>query len=143
MVQDKNARLVKASLQNQIKAFRIAEATLNRIREEPYYNVLPNPVIYGTFIKCCGRLDLPENLAAESAMEVFKECRQAGLVSDFVLTQLRYALAPVQFLDVLIKNGYTDVDKKGKSISRDGKRIRHIRVNELPEDWTKNANRNK
>lgn len=139
MVQDENGQqLIKASLKNQQQAFHIAEVVLDRIRKEPYHKVLPNSVIYGTFIKCCGRLDLPDDLAAESAMKAFADCRKAGMVSDFVLTQLRYAVPPGKFLDVLVKNGYENLDGKGKSMSRDGKRIRHIRVNELPVEWTKN-----
>lgn len=141
MVHDESGKLVKASLQSQQKAFHIAELTMSRIRKAPYLNVVPNPVIYGTFIKCCGRLDLPSDLAVESATRAFTKCCKAGLVSDFVLTQLRYAVGGSGFLDLLEKNGYEDLDSRGKSMSRDGKRIRHITVNELPKEWTRNVHK--
>jgi len=141
MVKDKNGRLSKASSQNQQKAFRIARSTMARIRSRPYPNVLPNPIIYGTFIKCCGRLDLPDGLSTSGATRAFRDCCAAGLVSDFVLTQIRYALSPAPFLAALVENGYRDIDRKGKSLSRDGKRIRHIRMGELPEKWMRNVNK--
>ena len=134
LVQDKTCRLVKATPQQQLKAFHIAELCFDRIQKEPYPNVFPNSVIYGTFIKCCGRLALPDNLGEETAKKAFGECCQAGLVSDFVLTQLRYALPPEKFVDVLAKNGM-DVDERGKSLSRDGKRLRHVKVSDLPSEW--------
>ena len=139
LVQDENGRQVKASLSSQQRAFHIAELTLNRIRKEPYSGILPNPVIYGTFIKCCGRLDLPGDIAVKSAMQAFSECCQGGLVSDFVLTQLRFALPPQLFLKALVNNGYKNLDSKGKMMSRDGRRLRQIQVSELPEKWTKNV----
>ena len=139
LVQDENGRQVKASLTSQQRAFHIAELTLNRIRKEPYSGILPNPVIYGTFIKCCGRLHLPDDIAVKSAMQAFSECCQGGLVSDFVLTQLRFALPPQLFLKALVNNGYKNLDSKGKMISRDGTRLRPIQVSELPEKWTKNV----
>jgi len=138
-IQDENGRMIKTSLESQQRAFQIAKQTLKRIRKEPYRGVVPNPVIYGTFIKCCGRLDLPDKIKISSANKAFQECCQAGMVSDFVLTQLRYALRPEQFLDALVKNGYENLNRTGKSISRDGMRLRHIKINELPKEWTKNG----
>ena len=130
---------MKVSPENQLKAFRVAETTMDRIGKEPYPRVLPNPVIFGTFIKCCGRLDLPDPLVVQSATQAFHDCCSAGFVSDFVLTQLRCALSPEKFLHVLVKNGYQNLDKKGKSMSRDGKRLRHIAMSELPKEWTRNV----
>lgn len=140
MVQDETGRMVKASPQNQQKAFHIAELTFNRIRKEAYPKLLPNPVIYGTFIKCCGRLDLPDDISTESATRAFGECCRAGLVSDFVLTQLRYALSPERFLEVLVDNGY-EKNTRGKSLSRDGKRMRRFGVGDLPKEWTMNVDK--
>ncbi|KAL3808201.1 hypothetical protein ACHAXA_007929 [Cyclostephanos tholiformis] len=137
--QDENGILVKASPENQLKAFRVAEMALDRISKKPYPNVIPNPVIFGTFIKCCGRLDLPDALVVQSATRAFRDCCRAGCVSDFVLTQLRCALSPEKFLNVLVKNGYQNLDTKGKSMSRDGKRLKHIGISELPQDWTRNV----
>ena len=139
--QDETGDLVKASPEKQLKAFHVAETALNRICKEPYPRVLPNPVIFGTFIKCCGRLDLPDALVEQSATRVFCDCCRAGFVSDFVLTQLRCALSPNQFLNVLVKNGY-NLDKTGRSMSRDGKRIRHIGINELPREWSRHVESN-
>ena len=130
---------MKASPENQLKAFRVAEMALDRISKKPYPNVIPNPVIFGTFIKCCGRLDLPDALVVQSATRAFRDCCRAGCVSDFVLTQLRCALSPEKFLNVLVKNGYQNLDTKGKSMSRDGKRLKHIGISELPQDWTRNV----
>lgn len=115
---------------------------MNRIRTEPYPEVLPNPVIYGTFIKCCGRLDLPEEEKVSSATRAFEDCCRAGLVSDFVLTQFRSALSAEKFVKELVRNGYSNVDSKGKSLSRDGKRVRHIGVGEIPKSWTRNVDNN-
>jgi hypothetical protein len=109
---------------------------MNRICKEPYPGVRPNPVIYGTFIKCCSRLYLPEDVKITRATRAFEDCCNAGLVSDFVLTQLRCALSPEMFVKELVRNGYKNVDSKGKCLSRDGKRIRHIGVAELPKSWT-------
>ena len=141
MAKDEEGRLSKASNQNQQKAFRIARSTMARIRSRPYSHILLNPIIYGTFIKCCGRLNIPDGLATSSATRAFQDCCAAGLVNDFVLKQLRYTLQPASFLAVLAENGYTDINRKGKSLSRDGKRIRHIRLGELPEEWTRNVDR--
>jgi hypothetical protein len=137
--QDEIGNLVKASPENQMKAFRVAETAMDRICKEPYPMIRPNPVIFGTFIKCCGRLDLPDALVVQSATRAFHDCCSAGFVSDFVLTQLRCALSPETFLNVLVKIGYQNLDKKGKSMSRDGKRLRHIGISELPEEWTRNV----
>ena len=136
---EKTGDVVKATLENQLTAFHVAKMTLDQICKEPYINVRANPVIYGTFIKCCGRLDLPETLVIDSAKQAFGDCCNAGYVSDFVLTQLRCALPPEIYLSVLVSNGYSNVDKRGKSISRDGKRLRHIGINELPKEWTRNV----
>jgi pentatricopeptide repeat protein len=134
--------VVKATLDNQLSAFHVAKMTFDRICKEPYINVRPTPVIYGTFIKCCGRLDLPESLVIDSAKHAFHICCNAGFVSDFVLTQLRCALSPEMFLSTLVMNGYSNIDKRGKSISRDGKRLRHIGINDLPKEWTRNVETN-
>jgi len=139
MVQDEKGMLVKATPENQRRAFDVAQHTLDRVRGEPYPGVRPNPVIYGTFIKCCGRLNLPDDIAIKAAARAFEDCCRRGLVSDFVLTQIRYALPPETFLKALVKNGYRDLDKNGKTLSRDGKRIRHILLRELPKAWTKNV----
>ena len=141
MYQDENGRLVKASPQSQQKAFNVAEVAMDRISKEPLPGLVPNSVIYGTFIKCCGRLDIIDKEAAiEGAVRAFEKCRKAGMVSDFVLTQLRYALGhdPKAFLDVLAKNGY-EMDGKGRGLSRDGRRMRRVRVGELPGKWTRNS----
>ncbi len=130
---------MKASPENQLKAFRVAEMAMDRISKEPYPKVHPNPVIFGTFIKCCGRLDLPDALVVQSATRAFRDCCSAGYVSDFVLTQLRCALPPEKFLKELVKNGYQNMDTKGKSMSRDGKRLKHIGISELPGEWTRNV----
>lgn len=130
MVQDEDGRPVKASAEIQLKAFRIAEETMNRLCNEPYPKVTPVSMTYGTFIKCCGRLDLPDNLAVESATRMFQHCCNAGLVSDFVLTQMRYALSPEMFLEVLVKNGYNDSgDKKSQ----------RVRLASMPAAWTRNV----
>ena len=140
--QDEHGNLIKASQNRQRRAFHIAELAMNRIRTEPYPQVLPNPVIYGTFIKCCGRLDLSEDVKVTSAISAFEDCCRAGLVSDFVLTQFRCALSAEKFVHELVRNGYKNVDSKGKSLSRDGKRVRHIGVSELPKSWTRNVELN-
>ena len=140
MVQDDDGRMIKASPAGQQLAFEIAQHVFDRICNNKPYGVTPNPVIYGTLIKCCGRLDLPDSdVAVKSAMKAFRNCCRAGQVSDFVLTQLRYALRPEQFLAVLVKNGYKDLDRNGKRLSRDGRRFRNIRVDELPPEWTVNG----
>ena len=140
MVQDgKTGRLVRASPESQARAFEVAESTLKRVQGEPYPGVLPNPVIYGTFIKCCGRLDLPGGRSESAAARAFSDCCEAGLVTDFVLTQLRYVLSPQRYLRALADGGYRDVNRRGKSLSRDGKRLRRIRLDELPAGWTRNA----
>jgi hypothetical protein len=139
MVNDEKGYPVKSSSKVQLRAFHIAELIMNRIYNKPYPNVAPVSMTYGTFIKCCGRLDLPNDLAVESATRVFRDCCRAGLVSDFVLTQLRYALPPEIFLEVLVKNGYKNLDSKGKTMSRDGKRMHRVRWDDLPREWTRNV----
>ena len=135
-----DGKIVKASPKQQMKAFQIAELIMGRLGKEPYPNVKSTSMTYGTFIKCCGRLDLPNNVAQESASRAFADCCQTGYVSDFVFTQLRYALPPEKFLNVLVKNGHKK-DSKGKSLSRDGKRIRPVRLDDLPEEWKRCVDR--
>ena len=139
MVHDANGNTVKASPEIQRKAFQIAEETMDRLCEIPYPGVSPQSMTYGTFIKCCGRLDLPNDVAMQSAAKAFRRCCHAGLVSHFVLTQLRYALPPETFLKVLKENGYADLNRKGKIVSRDGKRMQRIRWEDLPKEWTRNV----
>jgi pentatricopeptide repeat protein len=136
-----DGKVVKASPEQQMKAFEIAELIMDRLGNEPYPNVKSTSMTYGTFIKCCGRLDLPDNIAQESASRAFADCCRTGYVSDFVFTQLRYALPPEEFLNVLVKNGYKNLNSKGKSLSRDGKRIRPVRLDDLPEEWKRSVDR--
>eukprot|EP00984_Skeletonema_dohrnii_P015369 scaffold6625_cov117-Skeletonema_dohrnii-CCMP3373.AAC.6 len=136
-----DGKIVKASPKQQMKAFQIAELIMSRLGKEPYPNVKSTSMTYGTFIKCCGRLDLPNNIAQESASRAFADCCQTGYVSDFVFTQLRYALPPEKFLNVLAKNGYKNLNSKGKSLSRDGKRIRPVRLDDLPDEWKRCVDR--
>ena len=137
-----NGKIVKASPKQQMKAFQIAELIMSRLSKEPYPNVKSTSMTYGTFIKCCGRLDLPNNIAHESASKAFADCCKTGYVSDFVFTQLRYALTPEKFLNVLAENGYKHLNSKGKSLSRDGKRIRPVRLDDLPVEWKRCVDRN-
>lgn len=138
---DVDGNIVKAPRKQQMKAFQIAELIMERLSKEPYPNVKSTSMTYGTFIKCCGRLDLPDDIAEDSASRAFADCCREGYVSDFVFTQLRYALPPEKFLNVLVENGYTNLNSKGKSLSRDGKRIRPVRVDDLPEEWKRCVDR--
>lgn len=138
---DVDGNIVKASRNHQMKAFQIAELIMGRLSKEPYPNVKSTSMTYGTFIKCCGRLDLPHDLSEKSASKAFADCCKTGYVSDFVFTQLRYALPPEKFLKVLVENGYKNLNSKGKSLSRDGKRIRHVRLDDLPEEWRRCVDR--
>lgn len=137
---DSEGNPTKASPEVQLKAFHIAELMMSRMSKHSE-GLAPSSMTFGTFIKCCGRLDLPNDLASESATRAFADCCRAGLVSDFVLTQMRYALTPERFLDVLVKNGYENVDSRGKSISRDGKRMQRVIWADLPASWRRNVDR--
>lgn len=138
LVADEEGKQVKASPEIQLRAFHIAEMMMNRLAKQTD-GLYPTSMTFGTFIKCCGRLDLPGDLAIAGATRAFGECCRAGLVSDFVLTQMRYALRPEQFLDVLVKNGHNNWDSKGKILSRDGKRMQRVRWNHLPASWRVNV----
>jgi len=139
LVVDAEGKSIKAPSEVQLRAFHIAELMMSRLANETD-GLYPTSMTYGTFIKCCGRLDLPDELATESAIRAFANCCRVGLVSDFVLTQMRYALSPEQFLEVLVKNGYENWDSKGKMLSRDGKRMQRVRWNHLPASWRENVN---
>ena len=134
LVTDSEGKPVKASKEVQLKAFQIAQSILDQMEEQS----MVTSMMYGTFIKCCGRLTLPDDIATESATRAFEECCRFGLVSDFVLTQMRYALTPEQFLDVLVKSGY-ERDSTGKMLSRDGKRMQRVRWSHLPASWRENV----
>lgn len=131
LVTDAEGKSTKASQEVQLKAFHIAELMMNRLSKQRD-GLIATSMIFGTFIKCCGRLDLPNNLASNGATQAFLDCCRAGLVSDFVLTQMRYALTPEQFLDILVKNGY---EHDGKLLSRDGKRMQRVKWSQLPISW--------
>jgi hypothetical protein len=138
LTNNSQGKAVKSSPEVQLKAFHIAELMLSRLIQNSD-GLTPTSMTFGTFIKCCGRLDLPNDLASASATKAFTDCCRAGLVSDFVLTQMRYSLKPERFLDVLVQNGYENLDSKGKSISRDGKRMQRVMWIDLPADWRRNV----
>mmetsp|Transcript_4429 Transcript_4429/g.9140 ORF Transcript_4429/g.9140 Transcript_4429/m.9140 type:complete len:141 (-) Transcript_4429:357-779(-) len=136
MVQDENGRLVKAPREIQMRAFKIAEEMIDRLRGEPYPDVAPVSMAYGTFIKCCGKLNLPKDISMKSTTRIFKYCCREGLVSDFVLTQLRYALPRDKFAEVLAESGYEDVN----IMDKENKRVRWANI---PSYWTRNVNSSK
>ena len=136
---DAEGNSVKATPEAQLRAFQIAETMMDRFSKQD--DLCPTSMTFGTFIKCCGRLDLPSNLAKKSAIGAFGDCCRAGLVSDFVITQMKYALTPEEFLNVLVQNGYENWDSTGKMLSRDGKRMQRVRWNNLPASWRKNVER--
>lgn len=129
---------IRASPESQRRSFNIAELMMSRLSKQPD-GLQPTSMIFGTFIKCCGRLELPTNIATQSASQAFADCCRAGLVSDFVLTQMSYALSPEQFLNVLVENGYENWDSNGKMLSRDGKRMQRVRWNQLPDSWRRHV----
>ena len=131
MILDQDGRTAKASQEVQRNAFRIAVQVTNRLRDNPHPNVGPSSMTYGTFIKCCGRLRLPEDAARTSAVEGFRRCAEDGLVSDFVLTQIRHALTPDVFKRALEECGFV------------GRPVGHrIRISDLPREWMRNVNSN-
>lgn len=138
LVTDEEGKSTKATPDIQQRAFHIAEFMMNRLSNQPD-GLRITSIIYGTFIKCCGRLELPNDLASIGATQAFTNCCRAGLVSDFVLTQTRYALRPDQFLDALSKNGY---EHDGKLLSKDGKRMQRIKFDNLPASWRRNVETN-
>ena len=83
------AAFTDGSEREQREAFDIAKSTLDELYESKYDE--PTSAAIGTFVKACGRLNLHRVVAVENLETSFKKCRDLGLVSDFVLTQLRYS----------------------------------------------------
>ena len=107
------------------EAFNIATITLEELLKSK--EVDPISSTFGTYIKVCGKLSLPRTVVEPAISKAFDQCRDLGLVNDFILTQVRYSASPAQYRNLL-----GDVTK-GKKINE------RLTINEIPYAWRKNV----
>jgi hypothetical protein len=100
------------------KAFRVAVATFQQLRNHQEEFATPNHVTYGSMLKCCARL-LPSTDAMRTkwVRKVFHMAVNDGCVGDMVLSRLREAATPDVYKELM-----QGVDKHS-----------------LPENWTANV----
>ena len=96
------AAFTDGGIEYQQKAFQIAISTLDELIA--CKDIEPTSSSFGTFIKACGKLSsLPRNLVDSKLEWAFYECRELGLVNDFILTQMRYSCQASQYQKLLGK----------------------------------------
>ena len=90
------AAFTEGGIEAQKKAFQIATSTLDELIA--CKEIEPSSSSFGTYLKACGKLSsLPRNLVENKIEWAFNECKELGLVNDFVLTQMRYSSQPTQY----------------------------------------------
>ena len=113
--------------ENQLQAFDLAKSIVQELYDCEFG--APTGATFGTFIKACGRLNLPRDIVAENLESSFLKCRDMGLVNDFVLTQLRYSSPDGLYRQLL----GDDI------IPRDGPEKIRVEVENIPLEWRRNV----
>jgi hypothetical protein len=120
------AAFTEGGLEAQMKAFQIATSTLDELIA--CKDIEPISSSFGTYIKACGKLSsLPRDLVASKLEWAFAECRELGLVNDFILTQMRYSCHSSQYQKLF-----------GKLLDQKSLNDR-IEMSETPFWWRRNA----
>eukprot|EP00591_Stephanopyxis_turris_P015922 CAMPEP_0195543280 /NCGR_PEP_ID=MMETSP0794_2-20130614/52038_1 /TAXON_ID=515487 /ORGANISM="Stephanopyxis turris, Strain CCMP 815" /LENGTH=476 /DNA_ID=CAMNT_0040677437 /DNA_START=62 /DNA_END=1492 /DNA_ORIENTATION=- len=89
----------KGDKNDKFEAFEFAMEILEEIGESD--SVFPNHVTYGTALRACTNL-LPICMQRQNIAEkIFNECRKNGQVNGKVLSQLRYAVSPKMFRNMI------------------------------------------
>jgi len=121
----------EADLTTRIEAFYIASMTLDELINSK--NVEPTSSSFGTFIKACGKLSLPVNLAQPAIQIAFTTCISLGLVNDFVLTQMRYSLSDEHYQKIL-GDVLGDISPNKNVTRKEG-----LTMSEIPNSWKRNV----
>ena len=110
------------------EAFEIATNTLNELYNCTYCDT--NSAAMGTFIKACGRLEVPTDILLENSIEeTFREACRLGIVDRFVLTQMYWSCS-----DGLYKKLF------GELIPGDGpEKVKIDTLVSIPEEWRRNV----
>ena len=87
------------SRKERLKAFRVAEATLDEMEK---FGVKPNQVTYGIMLKCANKLLQPGSEKRELFVrDIFERSRRDGLIDSAVINSLRLAASPELFNELL------------------------------------------
>lgn len=90
------AAFTDGGIEYQRRAFQIATSTLDELIA--CKEIAPTSASFGTYMKACGKLSsLPRNLVDRKLEWAFSECKELGLVNDFVLTQMKYSCQTNQY----------------------------------------------
>jgi len=119
------AAFTEGGLDNRTEAFKIATQTLDELVSSE--DVDPISSSFGTYVKACGKLSLPRRYVEPAIEKAFNECREMGLVNDFVLTQVHYSTCTAQYQALL-----GELAKKKKVNER-------ITMAEIPQSWIRNV----
>ena len=96
------AAFTEGGLEVQTKAFQIATSTLDELIACKEIEAISSS--FGTYIKACGKLSsLPRNVVEKKLEWAFSECKELGLVNDFILTQMRYSCLSSQYQKIFGK----------------------------------------
>ncbi len=96
------AAFTDGGIDTQKKAFQIATSTLDELIA--CKDIEPSSTSFGTYIKACGKLSsLPRNLIDSKLEWAFNECKELGLVNDFILSQMRYSCHSSQYQKIFGK----------------------------------------
>jgi len=119
------AAFTEGTFDERTQAFHVATDTLNTLFQSK--TIEPISSTFGTYLKVCGKLSLPNNLVQPHIGRTFEQCKTMGLVNDFVLTQVRFSTHPDQYNKLLGKHS-------------NGKRINErVDVKEIPSSWKRNV----
>ena len=120
------AAFTEGDTESQKRAFQVATSTLDELLA--CKDVDPISSSFGTYIKACGKLTSIERSLVENKLEwSFKNCRELGLVNDFILTQMKYSCQYDHYQRLF-----------GKQLSQKSVNER-MEVSEIPFWWRRNV----
>jgi len=129
----------EADEEKKTSILKIATDAFTEIQLSKYAS--PTDITYGTYIKACYNLSVSRNgeLLRKLITEAFKKGKEDGLVSDFVLKQLKVA-APSDLYDELLGiPGESSSSAESRVDYATGETTHHPRI---PEDWSRNVEEN-
>ena len=119
------AAFTDGGVDTRTKAFNIATIIMEELLQSE--SIQPISSSFGTYLKACGKLSLPRDLVEPEIAKAFNNCRELGLVNDFVLTQVRYSTCIQQYHALL--GDFANTKKFNEKIT----------MKDIPSDWKRNV----
>ncbi len=110
------------------KAFEVALRTFRKIKGSDDLEV--NNIVYGTLFKAIGKLNLLGYKREQMVKELFLECREAGRVCSFVLSQVRASIPLRLYRELVLKPSSLEDRYAGNF---------ELIVRKMPLDWSRNV----